>query len=542
MATATHRRLEAAPRPWHCPCLPGGPPAPEQPRAGAAVRRAISAALAATGCALLPATALAAQGLRVSTDLTAEQAYLTDNQQLRRDFDWATVLRPGVSVQGASGIVSVSGFAAASAVRYARNTRDNRTTFDADIKARFDLSTPTFYVETGIRSSQIADNPFQLATETVGGQDSITTTQYRASPVLDVQLGQESRLLVRSDFIKTTESGATQTLSLIGAESLFFQHAASWQYEGDRVNAALEVERQTSRFSDGQTPEVNTDFARARASVPIGPDFRAGLRVGLERNDFTTEEQRQGSRIVGLEALWQPSQRTKVSAFGERRFFGKGWGVELQHRLPVVAWTMSMSRDLVTAPQLLFELGPTNNVSELLGSLLTSRIPDRTEREAAVAEFMRRNSVPTSLQAVASVYTQRLSVVTARSLRMFVDGRTKTLAITIEHVRTEDAVDTGPFATGLSRNNFTQRGFAVALGQRVSAGVTLGAEANWRSAGALEGFGQESITERGVRFTATKSLSSDTRLRGAARYREAGTDGSFTLKEGSLVVGIDHRF
>ena len=505
------------------------------------IRWHCAASLVASIAGLWPCNSLG-QGIKVVADASGELTYTTDNRQFVRNFDWATVVRPGLAVSGSTGPVAMSGRLIGTFVRYARTTRENRNTFDADLNARFNVAAPTFYVDAGVRSVQFAQSPFDLAPDPVGGQDSITTTQYRISPVLELRLGPQTRLLARSDNTKTTENGSSASLSVSDAGGLFSKHLASVEHDGAQIDATLTAERQTTHYADAQTPRLTIDIARATVSVPLGPDVQVGARTGVERNNFESAQQSDNSRIVGVDASWQPSARTRLVGYRERRFFGSAWGLNFDHRLPMLAWRFGLTRDLSTAPQQLLEIGPTDNVRALLNTMLISRVPDAVSREDAVNDFMRRYNVPASVQAVTAVYSQRLSVVTSKSLQIVVGGRFSSLTTTLQRSDVEDAVDAGPFATNLARNNNVQRGASAAYGWRLGDGIGVGVEVDWRNARAKQGRGADNITERGMRFTLGRSLGSDTQVRAAASYREGQTGLARAFKEGAVLLGVDYRF
>lgn len=473
--------------------------------------------------------------LGVGTDLT-----WTSNSSFGvadGESDTALQVQPRIRMRSEGARVRVNGTAAVSAVTYANGTQRRRTDPTADILARLEAIERLFFVELGYRAAQTSGDVFGALPDTASTANTLTTSQWRLSPFVEGQAGADLRYKLRSDNTWTREIG--ETTADAGAGGYFGRHGGSIEQDPRPFGWRLEAERSITRYDNPLEDDVIISLARAIANYAVTPEWSIGLRAGQERNNVATGEQARRT-LYGAETRWQPTQRTTFNASGERRFFGNAWSLAFDHRRPLLAWSLALNRGVDTTPQSLFDLPATDNVAGLLDAMFTTRYPDPAERARVVADFIERQGLPRATSAPRSLFAPRFSLVTNRRATVSFIGSRHTLTLSGYSIRTEDALDSGPFALGdVTSNNF-QRGASAVLSHRLTPLTSLTLTANWSRIRALRS--SDVTTEQGLRVQLSTQAGPQTTAVVGGRYRKLDSNVAFEGHEGAVFLGLDHRF
>lgn len=502
-------------------------------------RRVVAAALLASCCGAGPALAQ-----RVSVDAgIASNATWTSNSLIglsTPQSDTVFDVRPHFTIRADGARLKLSGTAALDAVTYARGSLPSRLLPTADLTARLEAVQRLLYLETELRATRTSENPFGARSETASGSNTLTTTQLRVSPYIDATAGPGLRYRVRSDNIRTSESGRTLSQDAPSASGYFGHHTASIEQDPRTIGWRLEIERSETRYNDSVQPAVIIDLARASVNYAASDDLSFGVRGGPERNSLLGDKR--NHTIAGVQMKWQPSERTLLTGFGERRFFGNSWHVAFDHRSPHIAWNMLFARGIDTAPQGLFELPATNNVAALLDAMFTTRIPDPVERARKVQEFINLQGLPGQTLQATNIYSQRLSLATTGNATVTWIGVRNSLALSAYYSRSQDAPDAGLLATGRPINNNTQIGASVAFSHRLSAVSSLSVTVDASRIRALESIAVDQTKQAGVRASVSTQLAPKTTLVFGAGYSKLGSNVTVGGQQSALFVGMDHGF
>jgi uncharacterized protein (PEP-CTERM system associated) len=498
-----------------------------------------AAAAIAGGLGTMPAPA-SAQRWNVETGVRSQLIYST-NPELGlagggRD-DLLLELRPHVSVRAEGARLRLNGTAALNGVTSARDTQPSRLLPEADVNARLEAIERFFFLDAGVRALQTSEDPFGARPESGTTRNTLTTGVVRFSPSIESALSTETRYRLRSDNSWTRQRGSTQPISA-EAEGYFGRHSFLFEHDPNPLGWRLEAERSETRYQEGLQDPLRLDLARASVDYAFGADFTAGVRAGRERTSLVALDNTRN--IYGLQARWQPSPRTTLSVFDERRFFGNAWRLAFDHRMPRMAWNVLVSRTLDTTPQALFDLPATDNVAALLDAAFTTRFPDPVERARVVADLIARQGLPAGSLRPVNIYAQRLSIVTQRSASVVLIGVRNTLSLGAFQTRTEDAPEGGSLATGTPLGNNNQNGASVSLSHRLSPVASLNASAEWSRIRALQG--PDRSTQRTARVQLTVQAGPKTTVFGGARYRALDSNVAIEGREGAVFAGLDHLF
>ncbi|HEX6707556.1 MAG TPA: TIGR03016 family PEP-CTERM system-associated outer membrane protein [Albitalea sp.] len=451
--------------------------------------------------------------------------------------DTVLEVRPHISIRAEGARLRLGGTASLAGVTSAHDTQPSRLLPEADLSARLEAIERFFFLDAGLRALQTSENPFGARPEAGSTRNTITTAAARFSPSIESAISAETRYRLRSDNSWTRESGSTLPTTS-AAEGYFGRHSFLFEHDPHPFGYRLEGERTETKYRDGIQQPLRQDLVRASADYAFSAEFTAGVRVGRERTNLVALDDER--TIYGLQARWQPSPRTTLSAFDEKRFFGQAWRLAFDHRLPQVAWNLVLSRSLDTTPQSLFDLPATNNVAALLDAAFTTRFPDPVERARVVQDLIARQGLPGATTHPTNIYTQRLSIVTLRSVSVALIGVRNTISLGAFQTRTEDAPEGGALATGAALTNNVQLGASAAWSHRLTPVMSMNLSAEWSRVRAITA--PDLTIERIARAQLTVQAGPKTSVFGGARYRDLDSNVAAEGREGAVFVGLDHRF
>lgn len=216
-------------------------------------------------------------------------------------------------------------------------------------------------------SSSVSDNPNRSEVGTAS-----------LSPVLRGVIGgavtAEARLTVSTLNTKDTLVGDnTQTGGSLALSSAI---------PGTLVTWGLSATSTETDFRIGRT--TRTDVATASLNWQLDADLALTARGGSETQNVQ-ELERQRTNTWGVGANWRPSPRTRLQLNVDDRYFGRGYGVVGEYRLPRTSFTWSSSRDTSNGSGGTVE--PLTQFQQFM-TLLATDIPDPVAREAAVRELL----------------------------------------------------------------------------------------------------------------------------------------------------------
>jgi uncharacterized protein (PEP-CTERM system associated) len=472
----------------------------------------------------------------------ATEVGATSNSQLdaaTRSKDLIGSVQPRVTVLGEGPRFRLNASAAVNAVTYAEGTRDDDVYPEVDVRATLVPIERFFSVDAGVRVGQAFANPFALRANsgTNVSPDAVTTTQVSLSPTLDVTiLPLNVRTRLRSDIVRLYDDRDDPATA--SATGNYNAHSVSVESLARPLTWAVQADRNETRYVDA-TPQISEN-ARLRVGYWFTEQFSIGLREGVERNNFIDANDLR--QVHGAEFAWRPTERTDLSGFAERRFFGTGWNLNFTHRMPWVSWNLGLDRDISSTPQELFRLPAGGNVAGLLDALLTTRFPDPLERARQVQELIDRTGLPPNLLSSSTIYAQRLSLTNTVTAGIAYTGVLHSIALTAFRSKLQDVPDASLLIVGSPLNNNVQRGGAIALTRRLSPVTVLIASTDWREVRTLDSATISQVTKQsGASIDLQRQLSPRSTGRIGARYTRLVQNDTRT-QEAALSVRFDHRF
>lgn len=457
----------------------------------------------------------------------------------QRESDVILEATPQIVLRGEGKRFNLSGSLGLTALTYAGGSRDNRYLPSADLSAKLEAIEQFFFIDAGVSSRQAAESAFAPNPNSAADVNTVTSSQYRIAPYFEGRVGSDVRWRLRSanSWSDVSGNGLNAGGAYLGEHSLRIERTPS------RFGWTIEAARSDTRFETGDVPSAVVDSARLILVYALTPEFNLGVRSGYERTNIVIENDTQV--IYGGQFAWKPSNRTDLNGYWEKRFFGSGWQLAFNHRMPRVAWNAALSRNVQTAPQLFLTLPATNDLAALLDSAFATRFPDPTERARAVSDLMARQGLSNSLSAETRIFANRISLVTTASLSMVVTGVRNTFGVALFHTKSEEIQDSAVAASGIAQPNLTQQGVSVTFSHQFSSVTSLnvgGLYSRPKGSGPQTGL---TSTQKSASAQLTRQLAPKTNAFAGLRTQtfDSNVPGvASNARENAGFVGLNHRF
>lgn len=163
---------------------------------------------------------------------------------------------------------------------------------------------------------------------------------------------------------------------------------------GQRLGWFLDASAQENDYVLGR--DTRSDSARAGLIVAVSPQLNVTLSAGVETNN-NISLQRESYNTTGLAFEWRPSLQTSLSASVDKRYFGTGYNVALQHRTGRTIWQYTASRSASDSPAQAGAVAIGTNY-DIVDALLAPTIPDPIQRAQAVLQFLANFNIPADAQ------------------------------------------------------------------------------------------------------------------------------------------------
>lgn len=446
--------------------------------------------------------------------------------------------RAVVHAEGAR--LSLNGVAGLRATGYAQHTQPSSIVPEIDLSGRVEAIERLFYVEAAYRATQTGRDAYGARPESATTSNSRTIGQTRLSPYLEGAVSPGLRYRLRSDNTWINEvTTASQTRDTAAAGYYGLQTAVI-ESDPKPFGWRVSADRSETRYEESSRTSLVQDTVRFGLRLAPSEEYRLGVSVGTERNNFTGNTERR--TVSGVDLLWQPSPRTRIDALEERQFFGSSWRLAFGHRNPQLAVNVELKRRLDTTPQSLFELPGAGNVSSLLDAMFTTRYPDPVERARIVQEYISRQGLPATTSAPVTIFAQRLSIVTSRTASLAFNGVRSSVVFSTYDILTQDALDAGLLGDGNATSNNRQYGLSLALTHRLSPTTGFSAGVDWSRIRGVGAFDADATTQRGARAQVNLQLGAKTTAFAGGRYRQLQSTIVSDGREGAVFAGMNHGF
>ncbi len=418
-------------------------------------------------------------------------------------------------------------------IHYARGTGSDHVLHNLNANAVIEALEQRAFVDV---SGVVASQPISAFGAPVGGSpanpNATQSSSFRVSPYLRGHLGSvadyEARYSVQDTRSDTASRSNIQTQDWL----LRLGNSRSGQLLGWSVNAS----QQTVDYSLGRN--IDTATLRGRLVYTISPQVAVSGVVGTESTNQLSPV-RESNSIVGVGAVWQPSERTRLSFDREKRYFGSAHNVALEHRTGRTVWRYTDSQGISTGQNA--QSASLGSLFDLLNAVYARQEPDPIRRTQFVLAEIERLGLPANLQVFPDFLRSSSTLQRAQQLSVALLGQRSLL--TVAATRSDNRrLDTIARALGDdfdSNTRIRQRGWSLWLAHRLTPNTSL--NANWveqQSIGTVAG-----LETRVRSLTVGLNTLLAPRTSGGVQVRRIVSDGPASPYRESAVVGtITHRF
>lgn len=304
---------------------------------------------------------------------------------------------------------------------------------------------------------------------------------------------------------------------------------------GPSTQVTASASQQRSHHS--VTRSTTTDSIDLSASYRITPDLRLSASAGMERTDLASADRIRHS-VIRLGADWSPSPMFRFSMDGDRRFFGTGYRLSVEHRMPRSSLRLTSSRDVSDGAQQL--MNTVVGAYDLFYSQFASVEPDPVKRDLLVRSFMQSNGLSPNAGIGMSFLTNSATLQRRTELSYAMQGVRSTLTLTAG-LSTSSRLDAtlGGLDDLADTDMVKQRSYGFTLGHRLTPATGLSLELMRQSS--LGSGAHQSTSQWSARMSMTTSLGQRTSATLSARH-VVGDSASSSYSENALIATLGMRF
>lgn len=327
-----------------------------------------------------------------------------------------------------------------------------------------------FYVDFSGIIAQQAISAFgaQSPGSTNINSNSTETSTYRVSPYIRGQLAGAAEYLLRYNY-STTHANAS-IASDVDLSEWVGQLRGSTPFQNLRW--ALDASQQTTEYSHGR--KTDSDRLTASATYIVVPQFRVTFSGGQEANNYASvDKETHATHSYGFD--WNPTERTQISAFRDKRFFDNGHRYTFNHRFPLSSISYSDTKDVSILPNQFTSVG-MGTVFDLFKQIckqqLANRYPDPIQLEIEanscadrIAPANRATMVP------GSFLSSRATIQRRQQLALALQGVRNTLTVVLNRSGSDSILANDSLRDDFSQNSLNsikQRGISISLSHQLS--------------------------------------------------------------------------
>lgn len=280
----------------------------------------------------------------------------TDNVGLNaaKKSDFVTDVTPGLRITGTGGRTSLNVDYQLHEYFYAQDSSRRRHENALNALGNIELVDNWFFLEGSGQISQQSLSAFGGATSTSAnsslGDNSVETSTYRLSPYIRGNFGTVADYQLRYNWATNRsrnngDSGAN--VGNLGSDSSEVIGRLYGVTTLTSLGWSLDASSTEYKFRNGVSNEAES--LRGVLTYQIDPQFRVSVSGGREANDYLSAD-KESYTTKGFGFEWSPTERTKIAANREHRFFGPSNSFSFSHRTGGSAWKYVETKDATTLP------------------------------------------------------------------------------------------------------------------------------------------------------------------------------------------------
>jgi uncharacterized protein (PEP-CTERM system associated) len=433
------------------------------PRRGA--WRALAMLAAAAAC--MPRLAAAETWLLVPTldaqvTATSNATFAAKDQA---ETDLVFEVFPQLAITGRGAGLRVDGAFGVSAVRYLNGSLTNQITPSGRVAAQAVVVDRLLFLDASVAGTRSVADPFLGRPEGESTFNLLSTLRTEVSPALVYAPSPYTQFEARSRIAVTRIDGdieADDPRRRVRTQ----RDLLRLERRPVPVGATLEALNETTDYESQETSALELTAGRGTLTVSPSAELVLGLRGGKERvkfalNDFTES-------IRGVTLNWNPSERTRLDAVAEERFFGKGGELTFNHRSPYFSVSARARRQPATTADSLGVLAAGTDLASALDQILSTRISNPLERSRVVQELIDSRGLPGTLTQSLEIFSEAAQLEESATLTLAVLGARHFGSLSVFSSKATELTRAGESSLALSLRDNKQDGGSFQFGRRLS--------------------------------------------------------------------------
>lgn len=419
-------------------------------------------------------TGTLARGWMIRPRVTLTETF-TDNVNINRtanskQSDLITELAPGIIIEARTTRLKAY-FDYSMRGQFYAQTDYSRTQNSLNTFGTFEAIDNWLYLDFSGVIAQQAISAFgtQSASNTSINNNSTETATYRLSPYIRGQLGGTVEYLLRYN-LSTTQSDAN-AVSNLDLSQWVGQLKGSTPFQNLRWT--IDGNQQTADYSNGR--KTDAESLRAMLTYSVLPQFRVSASGGAESNNYASLNQ-ETNTTYGYGFDWNPTERTRFSAFKEKRFFGDGHNISFNHRFPRSSIQFTDTRDVSVLPNQFSTtgLGTIYNIYyQMLANVEPFASMDPAIKDSAVSSavntLLAQSGISPNAQVTSSYLTSRATIQRRQQLALALTGVRNSITLMANRNESQSVLAASSLNDDFSQLSLVrQQGISLNIAHRLS--------------------------------------------------------------------------
>lgn len=385
-----------------------------------------------------------------------------------------TELAPGIRIEAKTARLKTYFDYALREQFYSTSSANNRTQNSLNTFGTLEAVSNWLFLDFSGRIAQQAISAFgpQSSGNTSINSNSTETSMYRISPFIRGNLAGAVDYSLR--YNRSTTQSSASNVSNVDLSEWIGQLYGGTPFRN--IKWSVDATQQTADYSLGRITESKR--LSAMGTFTIVPQFRLSLSGGRESNNYASAEM-ESHPTHGYGFDWNPTERTQVSAFRERRFFGNAHRYSASHRFPLSSIRYTDTRNVSVLPNQFSSIGLGtifDLVYQICSQQLASTIADpaQLDHEANICanNWIVQAGISPDTQVTSSFLSSRATIQRSQQLALALQGVRNTLTLLFIRGENQSLLASSAVNDDFLLNNtnsIRQRGISVNLSHQLSA-------------------------------------------------------------------------
>jgi uncharacterized protein (PEP-CTERM system associated) len=476
-------------------------------------------------------------------------AVATDNARLdlegRERKDLVGETDAGLIVRSIGPRVSVTGNLGLDFIGYARHSEPDVVLPRGHLDLNSTLLEQALFFDGEISADRTRNDPLAAQSNSFSTANTVSTTSLRASPYFAHDFSDTFSALARSD-TTITRNRSVGSSSPAAPQGSTYQHdVVDIVRKPTPFGISVTGSREDTRYQDRTAPALRSDVLQAMLTTEVASELQLGVIGGREHavhDDIVDDDTTYGGMLQ-----WHPSRRISLDVTGQHHYFGTGWNLHLQDRLPRTVVDVTMTRTASASVAAFGNYNVDSDPMALLGAILSGRTPDAPNDDQAAEQLAQTVGLPSSFSQAPSVIPDQAQLVTHAQFNLLYAGARDTVFASAWYQKATALAGAPVVPATPADLDSRQWGGSLGLYHRLTPTLSAAAEAQWSSTDALGSRVGDHQHQASATLSMTQRLGPHTTLSGGARHFAAQTELASTLtstkvRENQAFVGLRMQY